>query len=120
MHCPTIPSWIGATLNTTDTLVETYVNVSCREDLVIPNRGSSQVVQCTASGEWQPSLLSCQQPAIKTINLVPTESDAAKDIGIITLAVVGCIGVLVFISDIPTIVMQLRQSFSIVKAFLKL
>ena len=121
LHCPSIPSWMGAELNTTDTLLDTYVNVTCPNAMTTSSGDTSQVIRCvtvttaTASAEWQPDLAPCQQPAVRTQDLVPTESEDGENIGMITLVICGAAAVIIVILDIPTIVMQLQRTWSILK-----
>ena len=114
LHCPDIRSWMAVNLNTSDTIVETSVNATCPDKRVTLKGASFQTAVCSSSGEWQPSLLPCQQPAA---DIAPTESDQAAKIGIITLIVCGVVVAFIVIIDIPIIVIQLRQTFLTIKMF---
>ena len=118
LHCAAIPEWFVVELNTTDTLVETFVNATClEEDLTTATGSTSQVVKCGYTGEWEPTLLPCDKKAKKIIP--PTESKGAVQTGVITCAICGACGAFVIVTDIPTIVVQLRAASPEIKNFIR-
>ena len=64
---------------------------------------------------WYPPLSPCQRPAARSQEFIPTESDDAANIGVITLSICGTVAVIVFISDIPTIVSQVSRALANIK-----
>lgn len=57
--CPTIESWNGLVINTTERTVITHVNVTCQDGMVMNDTAKYHVYVCMGTGQWNKGIVPC-------------------------------------------------------------
>ena len=60
LQCPPLPVWSTYDVNSTDTIYQTSIAISCSGNATFPNNITYSVHQCGRHAQWEPDLLECQ------------------------------------------------------------
>ena len=117
LQCPAIPGWLGVEVNTTTTSIDTYINAACMNNMVTDADLMYQTSVCNGSGDWHPQILPCEKSAQSKKDFVVTESGSAINIGAVAVGVSLTLVVIIFITDIPTYLSELKKTFPRLQKF---